>query len=259
MRLISMSTHAQLKNNEQPIRLYSRMLDTIVAKVRSYNQSWDNPIVYPKPSSDQRELIVLVSSQKGLCGSFNNHLFTYFENNRLSNSLAVDIIVIGQKGCDFIKNRSDLGTVLHAYEKFSYARLMTITQKICHTIIHQEKPYAKVTIFSNTFKSFFLQKPQRSVLIPFESHTHEESSNLDDMLWEQTPKDLLDTLIHQYLEARIQQILYTSLVSEHAARFISMDNATRNAETLLETTQLDYNKLRQAKITKRADRTRQLL
>jgi F-type H+-transporting ATPase subunit gamma len=57
-------------------------------------------------------------------------------------------------------------------------------------------------------------------------------------------------LAQQYLEAELQSLLYESLLAEHAARFISMDNATRNAEKLLEETKSDYNKLRQAKITK---------
>jgi F-type H+-transporting ATPase subunit gamma len=68
--------------------------------------------------------------------------------------------------------------------------------------------------------------------------------------WEQNPSDILDDLALQYLTATMYRLLFQSLLAEQAARFISMDNATRNAKQLLEDTQLQYNKLRQAKITR---------
>jgi len=68
--------------------------------------------------------------------------------------------------------------------------------------------------------------------------------------WEQEPAEVLNSLVITYLEARIEQLLFQSLLAEHAARFVSMDSSTRNAKNLLDATKLQYNKLRQAKITK---------
>ena len=75
-------------------------------------------------------------------------------------------------------------------------------------------------------------------------------NSTNDFIWEHEPTELLNHIANQYLEAQIQNLLFQSLYAEQAARFVSMDNATRNAENLLESTTLTYNKLRQAKITR---------
>ena len=101
-------------------------------------------------------------------------------------------------------------------------------------------------------KLFLYKSPvkQCSFLLPIEQENTAEPLSKDDYLWEQSPNDLLDQLAYQTLEVQLHYLLFESLLAEHAARFISMDNATRNAQSLLEETQLQYNKLRQAKITK---------
>ena len=78
----------------------------------------------------------------------------------------------------------------------------------------------------------------------------EEEQQPDDFIWEDSPLHILDALAHQQLNATLYALLVQSLLAEQAARFISMDNATRNAKYLKESMMLQYNKLRQAKITK---------
>ena len=101
-------------------------------------------------------------------------------------------------------------------------------------------------------KTFFVQKPQEAPLIPLTLKAEQELSNNQsiDYEWEQSPTSLLDELARQTILINLHYLLFESLLAEHAARFISMDNATRNAQALLEETKLQYNKLRQAKITK---------
>ena len=74
--------------------------------------------------------------------------------------------------------------------------------------------------------------------------------SVQDYTWDLDPKALVEHLTRQYVVSAIRKALLESLLAEHAARFVSMDSATRNAEKILETTRLKYNKLRQAKITK---------
>ena len=88
-------------------------------------------------------------------------------------------------------------------------------------------------------------------LIPFDP-THITTHAMpptEGYMWDETPNTILDKLAIQYIEAQFQHLIFQSLLSEHAARFISMDNSTRNANTLLTDTKLEYNKIRQAKIT----------
>ena len=111
--------------------------------------------------------------------------------------------------------------------------------------------FTSVTIISNTFKSFFVQKPTITQLIPFDQKKIIAlvEPPAEGYLWDEQPDKILDKLAAHYIEAQLQHLVFQSLLSEHAARFISMDNSTRNANSLLETTKLEYNKLRQAKIT----------
>ena len=113
-------------------------------------------------------------------------------------------------------------------------------------------PSDTVTLYYNFPKTFFAQLPMFFQLIPFKEHiTSDQKSTLNEPYhWEQDPNDVLGTLAHRFMQSIIQEILFQSLIAEQAARFIAMDSSTRNASNLLDEMQLDYNKLRQAKITR---------
>ncbi len=252
MRLISMSSHSHLQHQQEPLTKYSRELDKLFYQLMMYVPEWHNPIIHPDSSDTQKIAVILIGSQKGLCGSFNTQLFKLFTqrmHEMHNDPHDVDIIAVGQKAIEFLKNK-ELGTRKHSYEKFTTQRLETIAQEITHTLVHAQPNYKSVFIFSNLFKSFFIQKPHVTTLIPLPSPQDTTIPVTDDWEWEQTPQELLNALVPQYLESKLQQFLFQSLFAEHAARFISMDSATRNAKNLLEANNLEYNKLRQAKITK---------
>lgn len=255
MRLISMSTHSHLKALQDPLLLYTDALNQIFTDLLSTAPGWRNPLVHTDASLHLRTLFIIIGSQKGLCGSFNTHLFKvihhHFDKTKYDFN-QLDIIAVGQKAVDFTRS---LGKYpLHAYEKYNAHLIGSITQEITSTITTAAIPYQSVLIASNLFKSFFAQKPQITQLTPFKIHPAKESSITtdltDDIIWEQPATELLDALIPQYFTSQVHYFLFQSLLAEHAARFISMDTATRNANSLLETSRLEYNKLRQAKITK---------
>jgi F-type H+-transporting ATPase subunit gamma len=215
-----------------------------------YAPHWRHPILHPDQKQAQKIAVIIVSSQKGLCGSFNNNLF-----KRVSQVLAelqdheIDLIPIGQKGVDFVETVS-IGRIKHSYAKFSIRYVSQISHEITHSIFNREIPYKKVLVISNQFKSFFVQYPQVTQLIPTVNITLSDDIPKDDLIWEQSPQESLDDLAFSYIASQVYLLLFNSLLSEHAARFISMDSATRNANGILEATKLEYNKLRQAKITK---------
>ena len=252
MRLISMSAHSQLKNKQDPLTHYMKQFSALFTKVQASAPDWTNQIINPQNIPANR-LIILVGSQKGLCGSFNALLFQFFNQHIEKELPKMDtrMIAIGKKAVDFAQEIKQY-PLLATYEKFTTSNLFSIAQELITTIT--EKPlYTSVLVFSNQFQSFFIQKPQVSSLIPFapqEQLQADAAAPVEGYLWEHPPRELLDSLVPQYLESRMQYLLFQSLLAEHAARFLSMDNSTRNANNLLEGTQLEYNKLRQAKITK---------
>lgn len=164
----------------------------------------------------------------------------------------IHYLAVGKKALEYLKTHphTKQGVLLHSYPEFSMSSLFIITQALMEEIIYLGKNYTNVLFISNASKTFFTQKSQTFQLIPFKDQTEELTNTLQDYEWEQPPTEILDMLAIQCIEATISNILFQSLLAEQAARFLSMDSSTRNAENLLETTELQYNKLRQAKITK---------
>lgn len=249
MRLIAMSTQSQLKASQKPFSAYIDELETIFSKLIKHTPEWNNPIIHPSDNSAHRTLVIVVGSQKGLCGSFNTNLFKLLNTSLEDyNNTNTTFITVGQKVIDFFRTKKNI-TLQHSYEKFTMQKLPTIAQELAHTIMTAREPYSHVIFYSNTFKSFFAQIPKKITLIPFEKKEPTKVSHTE-YLWEQPAEELLNSFLHQYIESRIHFILFESLLSEHAARFVSMNAATRNAENLTDAAKLQYNKLRQAKITK---------
>ncbi len=260
MRLISMSTHSHLQHLQDSLNRYTREVDQLFTQLMTYAPKWRNPIIHPSEDSSQKTAIILIGSQKGLCGSFNTQLFKLFTKEiRERNEQQFDLITVGQKVVDFSKT-DEHRQIKKSYAKFTANLLVPIAREIAVSLIDAEPHYTSVLIFSNLFQSFFVQKPHVTELIPIappESFRlrssfagHADTHDKSEFSWEESPETILNALLPQYLESKLQHFLFQSLIAEHAARFISMDSATRNAKELLEANNLEYNKLRQAKITK---------
>jgi len=251
MRIISMSSHSRLKNKQEALSNYLQTLVTLLTKVQQATPSWHNERLMPSADNDTNPLLILIGSQKGLCGSFNTFLWKFFEKYMSEESSKnYTYICIGKKSIDYL-NAQYTDKIIKTFSLTKSDAFLTIATEITTLIMNAPVAYTSVTIFSNSFKSFFIQKPTISHLIPFNPKKIVSflESPIEGYLWDEEPHTILDKLAIHYIEAQLQHIIFQSLLSEHAARFISMDNSTRNANSLLETTKLTYNKLRQTKIT----------
>ena len=250
MRLIAMSAHSRLKRKETVLTHYIDTVNILFSKVSRLQQDWHNPIMNPK-NNHTKILVILVGSQKGLCGTFNTNLFAYFTQQMARHAESTfDSITIGKKAIDFLNRNHPHVQVINEHNNFNTRTIFAIAQSIADLITHASTPYSSVIMFSNELKSFFIQKPARTNLIPLITSSSNVAAPAEGYIWEHEPQLVLDTLAHHYLEAHIQHLLFNSLYAEQAARFLSMDNATRNAISLLDNSKMMYNKLRQEKITK---------
>ncbi len=249
MRLISMSTHSRLKHKEEPLDVYSSAISDLFYKMTTVTPQWKSPILQPSTAKGERFLIILIGSQKGLCGSFNSALFSLFKKKKETYPPSTHYVVIGKKAVDFARSIHNV-TIVSAFPTFTNSTRATIAHSISQLLTTASQPYTNVTIFSNKLKTFFVQKPSLSTIVPLINHSAKQQKSNYDYLWEQAPDEILEYLSKLYLESTLEHILFQSLFAEHAARFISMEAATRNAESLLDVTKLKYNNLRQAKITK---------
>lgn len=248
MRLISMSSHSQLRKNQDTLKAYQQQVRTLFNHAVAKNPSWRHPFIHQQEIQDQHTLVLLIGGQKGLCGNFNSALET-FATEHIKNNIVTsfDIVAIGKKAVDFTQNSYKDNTI-KKFDYFTTHNYLQLAEEIITIIEQNITKYTNIIIISNQSESFFLRHPQTTILTPLD--IKQQTMSGEEYYWEQPAHDVLDYLVKEYVFATIQQTLFESLLSEHASRFISMDGATRNADTMLDKAQLTYNKLRQAKITR---------
>jgi F-type H+-transporting ATPase subunit gamma len=254
MRLIAMSNHTKLKNQQAVLTKYTAMLNATFATIRACAPTWYNATACPIVFKGAHDLIVLVGSQKTLCGNFNNATQRFFEIQvPASRRHLYTYVALGKTAGDYLERTVPPSLILARYNNVSVSQIDRVATALVTMLFTHVNAFSSVTVFHNKAKTFFAQKPEKTALIPFcpVEHTSIGSQRqVQDYHWEQQPHELLDMLVRQCLQVKVETILFESLLAEQSARFISMDNATRNAETLLKATLLQYNKVRQAKITR---------
>lgn len=221
MRLISMSIHSRLRNQKQILQSYANHIAELatqypVAELSNHKES-------------SGSVILLISSQKGLCGAFNEQLFRFISQEQPLTQQDT-VIAVGKYAVEYVTR---LGIIPAAtFTQMTGANFANIASSITSTLRTLEGN--EVIVLSNHSRTFFSQKPTRTI-IPFAQEQIETTAQYLAFLRTKTT---------------IMQLLYDSLIAEQAARFISMDVAFRNADELLSDTKLSYNKARQAAVTR---------
>jgi len=249
MRLISMSANTRLRSKKEALENYHQEVSNLFGSIQPQFYDWQHKKLFALESKNTTPLVILVGSQKGLCGTFNVSLFSYFEKNihRKYHGNA-HFITIGKKASDYIQEHH--GSVIMRFSKFSSVTLPDIVEQIINYILQPKSDYANILMISNHSKSFFVQHPTLKQLIPFLIPKTSFIEQREPYMWEQSPYETLTTIAETLLKITLYDTLLESLVAEQSARFIAMDNSTRNASNLLDTMHLEYNKTRQAKITR---------
>lgn len=253
MRLVSMSHHARLKHREPGLYAYVRELNALFLRIKAQAPLWTDPIMYPSHASGRR-LAIIIGSQKGLCGNFNTVLFKFIDHELARTRRGtLDVITIGKRATDYAKE-SEMGAIVSALPAIKPTTLGDCARVIADYVITSSLNYESVQFFSNDPKSFFAQIPRAYTLVPFLSEEEKAQDDfsllMQDYSWQQPAHEIVSDMVYQCFRATVHHLLFRSLLAEQAARFLSMDGATRNAKNLLETTRLHYNKVRQAKITR---------
>ena len=234
IQLISMSTLSRVSAKKKARQLYTQQLE-IVAKELGIH------LDYGIPSS--RNLYLVIGSQKGFCGSFNIALFNFIKELHLHGA---SCIAIGPYAYDFcVKQNMELRASKTTY---SLATLSEKVDTLFALLTGLKEQFDSVTVLSNYNASIFLQRPQKSALAMQYDHP-QKVPNLPFALAQ--PVDQITRSVSQLnLKNQLFQLLLESLRAENSARALSMDNSTRSAQKLIMHMKLEYNKLRQAKVTK---------
>ena len=220
------------------------------------------PKIIKGSESNKIHLIILITSDRGLCGGFNTAIARLAKkriNELLNSNKIVQILCIGKKGYNQLKREyKDLiiDTIILPYKsnKVDYE----FAQKISHRILmmYENDKFDFVSIIFSLFRSSLKQEPQLKQIIPVlnndENTTKNSDESRDKRIYEYEPEEeyILKNLIPHNISIQIYRGLLENAAGEEGARMIAMDNATRNAGELIDSLTLNYNRSRQAQITK---------
>jgi F-type H+-transporting ATPase subunit gamma len=197
--------------------------------------------------------ILVVSSDRGLCSSFNSNIIKRAEAYIREKNLTLDnsqLSFLGKKGYEYFMRRYkniashvDMGNV-PSYDTASEAAEKIISE-------YTAGDFDSLVVVYNEFKSVISQKVVVERMFPIIPEEYkDEQKNIELYVYEPNKEDLLGALIPKYVKIEIFRIMLESSTSEHAARMTAMDNATNNAVDMMKRLTLDYNRQRQAAITK---------
>ncbi|MFA6427367.1 MAG: ATP synthase F1 subunit gamma [Candidatus Magasanikbacteria bacterium] len=227
-------------------------------------------------------LVILVTSNRGLCGSFNSNIIRKtaeqlkdarnISRQRMENgiiepsaSVEVDVIGVGKKGADFAKKMKY--NLIASYSDFSDTPKLADVLPISRMIIdaYEKKQYDKVVVAYTDYKSTIAQVAKLRQVLPISEHDLEKMINelgnkgqgtrndttieIDDYLFEPNTTEVLQIILPRLVETQIYQATLESAASEHSARMMAMRNASDSAEDMIKELNLNFNKARQAGIT----------
>lgn len=223
-------------------REYRENLKRIIAKLSQGIDKSASPLFSEK---EGRGLIILISSNKGLCGAFNSNLFRYLIHNfRIKD---YDFVCLGKKGALAVHS---LGGKIVA--DFSTRSPLTAVSALFNYVLERflKGENGKVYLVYNRFISTFKYEPVSELILPITELVEEETKETSiQYLIEPSPKVFLEELLRSFVEDRIRAAVISSEAGEYSARMLAMKNATENAGELIYHLTLIRNKLRQEKIT----------
>jgi F-type H+-transporting ATPase subunit gamma len=226
-------------------RPYQEMLARVLAAVKGRVDPGDHELLAVRPV--QNELILIFSTDKGLCGPLNANLFRELgEVDREKSEFAVS----GRKAVQFItRTRRNLTADFALKDTIEFSEIRPIAKFVSDKFISGEVDQVRV-LYSKFVNTLVQQPVLRTLLpIPVEELGIKGPQGPGEYLFEPDERSVLDAILPHYLAFQLFQMALDARASEHSARMVAMKNATDNAKELIKDLTLEYNKVRQANIT----------
>tara|TARA_B100000424_G_C22915856_1_gene487315 strand:+ start:440 stop:1318 length:879 start_codon:yes stop_codon:yes gene_type:complete len=257
MKMVAAAKLKKAQENAENGRPYSKKLQKIILNLTNAVYNDENaPKLLIGNGSDKVYLCVVITADKGLCGSFNSSICKSAKNffkKILSENKDLKIITIGSKGFDQLKR--EYGKFI--IQKISYKDKKYISFKEADEVskiiidLFNDNKFDKCHIFFNNFKNVITQVPQNLQIIPTHQISNkEENKDSDPYEFEPEEKDILEDLLPKNIATQVYTAFLENAASEQGSRMTAMDNATRNAGDLVDKLTINYNRSRQAAITK---------
>jgi len=257
MKMVAAAKLRKAQENAEKGRPYSQKMQNIIFNLtKSINDPQNAPKLLVGTGKDKIYLCVVLTADRGLCGGFNSNICKLAKTNFnkiLKNGKDLKIITVGSKGLDQIKREYGKYVV----KKFSFKEKKQISFKEAEIIgneiinLFKNEEFDKCILFYNNFKNVITQIPQAQQIIPTETNS-KEIKNENSLSYEFEPDEdeILEDLLPKNISTQVFKAFLENAASEQGSRMTAMDNATRNAGDLVDKLTINYNRSRQASITK---------
>ena len=259
MKMVAAAKLRKAQESAEKGRPYSKKMQNIILNLtKSINNPENAPKLLVGTGNDQVYLCVVLTADRGLCGGFNSNICklakSYFKK-LLSEGKKIKIITVGSKGLDQIKRDYEQ----YIIKRLSFKEKKQISFKEAEIVgkeiieLFNKNEFDKCIIFYNNFKNVITQIPQAQQIIPAEQKDlKEENKNEEQISYEFEPDEdeILEDLLPKNISTQVFKAFLENAASEQGSRMTAMDNATRNAGDLVDKLTINYNRSRQASITK---------
>ena len=246
MKMVSAAKLRKAQDTVTNFKPYAEKLQSVLTDL-SGNQNEE--IIYAKVREENKILIVVVSSNKGLCGAFNANAskkgLALAEKHK---GITIEYNTIGKKAADFLKYKGAnvIKSYNEIYDDLNFDNSASIAEEIMNSFISGE--YDKVYLVYNSFKNAASQILMTEQYLPIIAKNDSSQVN-QDYIFEPNKQEILEHVIPIALKTQVYKAIIDSFASEHGARMTAMHKATDNANELVKDLTLTYNKARQASIT----------
>ena len=257
MKMVAASKLKKAQNLAENSRKYSAGIEEIVKKLVVSGEYLEHPMMGGKKDDITKSLIIVISSDRGLCGGLNTNivkrtrsLIKDLENQKK----AISILCIGKKGYDSLS--------VYNKEYFNYSTKIINITDVDYTSLQNEGnniiddfnkgTFDECYVLYNYFKSVISQEVKIERLLPYEKSNFEIAQSEDEIFFDFEPdeEEVLEKILPKNFIVQVYKSILESKASEQGARMTAMDNATRNAGEMIDSLSLKYNRQRQAMITK---------
>ena len=256
MKMVAASKLRRAQENAEKGRPYSDKMNNIILNLsNSISDKENSPKLLAGSGEDKVHLCIVMTSDRGLCGGFNTNIIkkakTYFQKI-LDSGKTLKIITVGSKGYDQLKRIYKENIIEKiSFKESKYANYFD-AEKVGKIIIDkfEKKEFDICAIFYNQFKNVITQIPQEQQIIPLKASESEGFSSEDNYEFEPEEDEILSNLLPKNISTQIFKAMLENSASEQGSRMSAMDNATRNAGEMVDKLTIQYNRSRQAAITK---------
>ena len=256
MKMVAAAKLRRAQESAEKGRPYSDKMNNIILNLsNSISDKEHSPKLLAGSGEDKVHLCIVMTSDRGLCGGFNTNIIkkakSYFQKI-LDEEKSLKIITVGSKGYDQLKRIYKDNII----EKISFKDTKNVNyfdaDKVGKIIVDkfEKKEFDVCTIFYNQFKNVITQIPQEQQIIPLKVSETEGNSSEDNYEFEPEEDEILSNLLPKNISTQIFKAMLENSASEQGSRMSAMDNATRNAGEMVDKLTIEYNRSRQAAITK---------